>query len=141
MADRTAEKIVTYPVSLNGDTTLYVKAVTKYALWQFVKKLGGVDFINDPTVLNRLSDDEKRAASDTIDKLWTYTIGWGVVDDPPEDAMAELEMLNLVSPSPRLTRANWVRWLLLDDQSDAWRIFWAVWMATMLGDEDENDGS
>lgn len=139
MADRATEQTVTYPVSLNGDTTLYVKAVTKYALWQFVKRLGGVDFINDPAVLSRLPDDERKAASDTIDQLWTYCIGWGVVDDPPEDAMAELEMLDLVSTSPRLTRANWVRWLLLDDQGDAWRIFWAVWMATMLDEDD--DGS
>lgn len=140
MADGTVEQTITYPVSLNGDMTLQVKAVTKYALWQFVKKLGGVEFINDPTILSRLTGDELQAARDTIDQLWTYCIGWGVVDDPPEDAMAELEMMGLVSPSPRLTRANWVRWLLLDDQGDAWSIFWAVWMATMLSGEDD-DGS
>lgn len=140
MADRTTETI-TYPVSLNGDTTLQVKAVTKYALWQFVKKLGGVKFINDPTILSRLPDDELQAARDVIDQLWTYCIGWGVVDDPPEDAMAELEMMGLVSPSPRLTRANWVRWLLLDDQGDAWSIFWTVWMATMLDEDEADDGS
>lgn len=141
MADETTEQTITYPVSLNGDVTLHVKAVTRYALWQFVQRLGGVDFINDPTTLSRLPDDEQQAAKDTIDRLWTYCIGWGVADDPPEDALAELEMMGLISPSPRLTRANWVRWLLLDDQSDAWRIFWTVWMATMLSEGEADDAS
>ena len=139
MADGAVEQAITYPVTLNGNVTLQVKAVARYALWQFVKQLGGVEFIQDPTSLSQLPDDERQSASEVIDRLWTYCIGWGVADDPPADAMAELEAMGLVSDSPRLTRANWVRWLLLDDQGDAWRIFWAVWMATML--EGEDDGS
>jgi len=141
MADKTIEQAIIYPVLLNGDTTLNVRAVTKYALWQFVKQLGGVDFINDPTTLSRLPDEARQTAMDTIDRMWTYCIGWGVIDDPPEDALAELEAMGLISPSPRLTRANWVRWLLLDDQSDAWNIFWTVWMATMLDERETDNGN
>jgi len=87
-------------------------------------KMGGLDLLVNPERLRDLDDAGKVRAAGVLEQLFTYLVGWGVRDDPPTDALDELAELGLLAKSKQTTRANWVRFLLLEDDDE---------MATIIG--------
>ena len=110
--------------------TLQLKAVNKFALREYIDRLGGWEFFADPARLIALEGDERDRANETIEQLWTYCAGWGVADELTPEVVEEIETLGLGMKSSHLTKASWVRNLLLEDAVEAWSLVYAIWSVT-----------
>lgn len=117
--------------------TLQLRAVSKFALREYIDRLGGWDFFADPSQLLVLEGDERDVANEVIEQLWTYCAGWGVENELTPETIEEMETLGLGMRSPRLTRASWIRNLLLEDAVEAWSLVYAIWAAT-FGEAENN---
>lgn len=115
---------------LRCGVTLQLKAVSKFALREYIDRLGGWDFFVDPARLLALEGDERNGANEIIEQLWTYCAGWGVEDELTPEADEEMKALGLSTKSPRLTKASWIRNLLLEDAVEAWSLVYTIWATT-----------
>jgi len=101
-------------------TTLTLRAVKWTASWHIIRKLGGPEVLADPESIKKLTGLDALRAADATEQLFNYIAGWGVVESPPPGSMAELEALELSTPGqPHLERANWLRFLVLEDDDEA----------------------
>ena len=98
--------------------TLELKPARMGPIRHLLVKMGGLDLLINPERLRDLDDAGKVRAAGVLEQLFTYLVGWGVKDDPPTDALDELAELGLLAKSKQTTRANWVRFLLLEDDDE-----------------------
>ena len=61
----------------------------------------------------------KLEIEDATERMFLYLAGWCVEDDPPPDAIEEIETLFGGAKSSRVMRAKWVRYILLSDPEEA----------------------
>ncbi len=111
-------------LALACGVTLELKPARMGPIRHLLVKMGGLDLLVNPERLRSLDDEGKVRAAGVLEQLFTYLVGWGVKDDPPTDALDELSELGLLAKSKQTTRANWVRFLLLEDDDE---------MATIIG--------
>ena len=93
-----------------GNITL--RAVSQMALLDLLSGLGDIaDLAADPDAVAPTNLPQAVTASSS---LLTYAFGWGVVEDPPAEALQTLTYLNKPTNLPEIARANWLRYLVLD---------------------------
>ena len=103
---------------LKNGMTLHLRPVNWMALWRILRKFGK-DALNDPDKLLQVGEDQALDMVEATDQLFNFCAGWGVKDDPPPEALAELEEMGLANPGqPHLARANWLRFLVMEDDGE-----------------------
>lgn len=83
-----------------------------------------------------MTDQDIVALLKDFEPLANYCIGWGVTDDPPEEALADLETLGIKPRSKREARIRWLRLIELE-QEDLGRLVGRI-LSMSLNDESEN---
>lgn len=105
-------------LTLESGTILHLRPVKWMALWRILRKFGK-DALNDPDSLLKLDDDKALDMVEATDQLFNFCAGWGVTDVPPAEALAELEAMGFVEPGqPHLARANWLRFMVLENDEE-----------------------
>ena len=105
-------------LTLKSGTVLHLRPVNWMALWGILRKFGK-DALNDPDKLLKLEGEQALDMVEATDQLFNFCAGWGVSDDPPAEALAELEEMGFVKPGqPHLARANWLRFIVLEDDEE-----------------------
>jgi len=66
--------------------------------------------------------------------LFGYCMGYGVVNDPPAEAVEELRAMNLAPDNPRALRTTWLNYMVLEDGDEAGRLAGVI-MALTFGKE------
>ena len=103
---------------LKSGMTLHLRPVNWMALWGILRKFGK-DALSDPDKLLKVEGDQALDMAEATDQLFNFCAGWGVSDDPPVEALAELEEMGLVKPGqPHLARANWLRFVALANDDE-----------------------
>ena len=102
-------------LSLKNGTVLHLQGVKLGLLRNLVLQFGGWQAFENPDGLRKLTGKRMGQALQSTEVLFNYCAAWGVKDDPPEEAMEELEALGLPTGSARQARANWLRLELSDD--------------------------
>jgi len=103
------------------------QAAIRHLLLQF----GRADLLDNPDQLLDMSGKAQFAALEATERLFTYLAGWGVKDDPPEEELDTLAELGLPADKAHLARANWLRYLVLEDDDEASELIAAVMTLTM----------
>ena len=93
--------------------TLELQAVNQQALLDIILDIGGIEALTT----QQYSDMGK--ALNGSNRMLTYCLGWGVVNDPPPDAIETLDALGKPTHIKELARANWLRYLALDNEESA----------------------
>ena len=105
-------------LTLKSGMVLHLRPVEWMALWRILRKFGK-DALNDPDSLLKVKEDQEFDMMEATDQLFNFCAGWGVKDDPPAEALAELEEMGLANPGqPHLARANWLRFVVLEDDEE-----------------------
>ena len=105
-------------LTLKSGMVLHLRPVEWMALWRILRKFGK-DALNDPDSLLKVKEDQAFDMMEATDQLFNFCAGWGVKDDPPAEALAELEEMGLANPGqPHLARANWLRFVVLEDDEE-----------------------
>ena len=113
-------------LTLKNGMTLHLRPVQWMALWRILRKFGK-DALNDPDSLLNVKEDQALDMMEATDQLFNFCAGWGVSDDPPAEALAELEEMGLANPGqPHLARANWLRFLVMEDDEEFSELIAAV---------------
>ena len=111
---------------LKSGMTLHLRPVNWMALWGILRKFGK-DALSDPDKLLKVEGDQALDMVEATDQLFNFCAGWGVSDDPPVEALAELEEMGFVKPGqPHLARANWLRFLVMEDDEEFSELIAAV---------------
>ncbi|NIV36415.1 MAG: hypothetical protein GWN58_45345, partial [Anaerolineae bacterium] len=108
-------------------------------------KTGLMKLLDDPELLEnqekrqawieKMGEKQQARLAEGEYQLFNYCAGWGVKDNPPEEAMDELAALGFAERGmPHLTRANWLRFLFLDGDDEAGTLVGAVMSLTAKGD-------
>lgn len=111
---------------LKCGVALHLRQVNRQALRPIMLKLGGGSTLQDPERLRNLEGKEKDLATRGIEQLFNYCAGWGVTDDAPEEAVAELAEMGFNISTVRLARINWIRYLLVEDETEGGELVGAV---------------
>ena len=93
---------------------LTLQAVNQQALLDIVLDLGGLEALTDGKI-----PADAQAAMGASNRMLTYAFGWGVTDNPPPDALETLTLLGKPTHLPAIARANWLRYLVLDNEEAA----------------------
>ena len=113
-------------LTLKSGMTLHLRPVKWMALWGILRKFGK-DALSDPDKLLKVEGDQALDMAEATDQLFNFCAGWGVSDDPPVEALAELEEMGFVKPGqPHLARANWLRFLVMEDDEEFSELIAAV---------------
>jgi len=113
-------------LTLKSGTTLHLRPVKWMALWGILRKFGK-DVLNDPDSLLKMKEDQALDMVEATDELFNFCAGWGVKDDPPAEVLAELEDMGLVNVGqPHLARANWLRFVVLENDGEFSELIAAV---------------
>lgn len=94
--------------------TLKLQPVNQQALLDIMSDLKGVIQLAGEDV-EQLQGSDTSEALVASNRLLTYCFGWGVQNDPPKNALETLAILNKPTHLPNIARANWLRYLVLDD--------------------------
>jgi len=114
-------------LKLGNGRELHLKAVNWTAAYHILQRFGGPELLSDEKAILALEGKAAMQAANATEQLFNYCAGWGVTDDPPEDELNELEVLGLVQPNqPHLTRANWVRFVCMENDTEASELIGAV---------------
>ena len=114
-------------LTLKSGMTLHLRPVKWTALWHILRQLGGPEMLENPDTLMNLKGGDMLKAADTTERLFNYCAGWGVSDDPPREAVEELEAMGLADlGKPHLARANWLRFIALADDDEISSLIGAV---------------
>ena len=89
---------------------LTLQAVNQQALLDIVLDLGGIEALTEGKI-----SGEVQAAMSASNRMLTYAFGWGVVDEPPAEALETLAALGKPTHLPAIARANWLRYLVLSN--------------------------
>lgn len=107
---------------------LTLKPVSRLALQGLLSDLGFLSGGDQDEVKGRidnLSAQEKVQFAQDSNRLFNYCAAYGVVEDPPPSAVKELRALGFDTPSTRVNRANWLRYMVLADEEEAGEL-WGV---------------
>jgi hypothetical protein len=89
-----------------GELTL--QPVNQQALLDIILDMGGIEALSS----QNFSDTAK--AISASNRMLTYCLGWGVVNDPPAEAIELLAALGKPTHLPQIARANWLRYIALE---------------------------
>ena len=124
-------------LTLKNGMVLHLRPVKWMALWRILRKFGK-DALNDPDKLLKVEGEQALDMVEATDQLFNFCAGWGVSDDPPAEALAELEEMGFVKPGqPHLARANWLRFLVMEDDGEFSDLIAAVMALAMRQAEAE----
>jgi len=113
-------------LTLKSGVVLHLRPVNWMALWRILRKFGK-DALNDPDKLLQVKEDQALDMMEATDQLFNFCAGWGVKDDPPAEALAELEAMGLADlGQPHLARANWLRFVVMQDVGEFSELIAAV---------------
>ena len=90
---------------------LELQPVNQQALLDIILDMGGMEAIAAGSVS---ADNYKAFAAGN--RAMTYCLGWGVMNEPPLEALETLEALCKPTNLPEIARANWLRYLVLTNQ-------------------------
>ena len=114
-------------LTLKSGMVLHLQPVKWTALWHILRQIGGTEMLDNPDALMNLKGGDMLKAADATEKLFNYCAGWGVSDDPPREAVEELEVMGLADlDKPHLARANWLRFFALADDDEISSLIGAV---------------
>ena len=111
---------------LKCGVTLHLRQINRQAVRPIMLKLGGGSTLRDPKRLRNLEGKARDQATQGANQLFNYCAGWGVTDDAPEEAIAELGEMGFRVDTVRLARINWIRYLLLEDEVEGGELIGAV---------------
>lgn len=123
---------------------LHIKPVSTGAVQSLLGSsdvlLGMFSNMEDFQDLSDVTEQETIAMLREFEPLANYCIGWGVTDDPPKEAMVELDILGVKPRGKREARIKWLRLLVLD-QEDMGRLVGRILALSMSGEgEAEPEG-
>jgi len=121
-----------HQLTLACGVTLDLAPVKTAPIRHLLLKMGGADLLENPERLRDLDTKSKVKAAEAFERLFTYLTGWGVENDPPPEAIDELNELDMASSSKQVMRANWIRFFLMEDDTEAAAIVAAV-LALSIG--------
>ena len=120
---------------------LTLQPVNRQAMLDIIVDLGGVDFLlrmqEADTPAQSLNKDDVPALFQGSNRMLLYAFGWGVVDDPPADALETLALLGKPTHLKEIARANWLRYLVLDERESSALL--AQIMALSFSERDDGD--
>jgi len=115
--------------------------VRQAAIRHLLVQFGRADLLDEPEQLLTLSGKAQFEALEATERLFTYLAGWGVEDDPPAEDLKTLAELSFPVDKEHLARANWLRYLVLEDDDETSSLIAAVMTCTMQeATEPEEDG-
>jgi len=106
--------------------TLHLQQVSQTAIRPILLRFGNVRLFEHPEELINLEGRAMERAIEATQQLFNYCAGWGVKNDPPEEAIEELEEIGFRVNTPRLARINWLRYLCLDGDEEMGSLISAV---------------
>ncbi len=118
-------------LELKCGKVLQLKPVLRAGVRPILKKLGGWPTPESVERLKALTGRSAEKAADASAQLFSYCAGWGVVDEPTEEERELLEELGFGANGPHLSRINWLRYLLLEDETEAGELIGAVLSCTL----------
>ena len=104
-------------ITLSNELELTLKAVSQVAIDEIIGEMGGYAQMARLAAMERaelreyfgaMTTEQLDARNKTQRKQMLYLFGWGVVDDPPAEAIAVLDALDCNSDIPQIQRANWL---------------------------------
>ena len=114
---------------LKNGRVLHLKPVRTPGLRRIITQFGD-KALTDPDSITRLTGRAQMQALRATEQLFSYCAGWGVKDDPPDDALGNLEALGCNVDHPRLARADWLRFFEIEDDDEAGDLIAAVMTLT-----------
>lgn len=115
---------------MNGEITLTVQATNEALMQKMLLELGDPEILIQPDALRRLNHNNRVETVHAANRYLDYCLGFGVVDDPPDDM--NLQDIEFILPesvrgnlnNPFMRRAYWLRFVVngfeglpLSDQS------------------------
>ena len=104
-------------ITLSNATELELQPVSQVAIDEIITDLGGYDLqgrlseMDDASLRTHFATytkDEMAAYLAAQHRQMLYCFGWGVVDDPPPDALEALDILGRNHRVPQIQRAHWL---------------------------------
>ena len=130
-------------LTANG-TELVCKPVRKLPVRDLLFKLGLSAETMQATTEQGISDAmEKFSAAQQIKTtkasmaLFNYCMAYGVENNPPEEAVEELNALGLAPGTPTALRATWLNYMVLEDAEEAGLLSAVIMALTFRGDGTE----
>jgi len=108
---------------------LELRAVNQQALLDIILDMGGIEAVTAQTYTG-----DTMKAINASNRMLTYVMGWGVVNEPPPDALETLAALGKPVHLPQIARANWLRYIVLSDE-EATALIAAI-MKLTFGEQD-----
>lgn len=127
--------------TLKSGTVLHLQPVRPAAVRHLLLQFGNVDMFENPEALLELKGKAQGKAIAATEKLYNYVAGWGVTDDPPDEALGELEAIGLDVGNERRARADWLRFLLIEDDEEMGELIGAVLILSKSGTEESTEES
>jgi len=126
-------------LELKSGRVLHLRPVRQAAIRHLLLQFGRSDLLDEPEKLLELSSKAQFAALEVTERLFTYLAGWGVEDNPPEEDLETLAELGYPADKKHLARANWLRYLVLEDDSEVSDFIAAVMTLTLGTEEPEQE--
>ena len=104
-------------IELSNGLTLQLQPVSQVAIDEIIADLGGYELqsrlaeMHDAALRAHFGAYTKDEMADYLaaqHRQMLYCFGWGVVDDPPQDALDALDLLGKNHRLPAIRRANWL---------------------------------
>lgn len=104
-------------IELSNGLKLQLQPVSQVAIDEIISGLGGYELQSQLAKMNdaelrahfaAYAKDEMAAYLEVQHREMLYCFGWGVVDDPPRDALDALDLLGKNHRLPAIRRANWL---------------------------------
>lgn len=96
------------------DVMLTLQRVNSQALLDFLVGMGLSEYQNADDVPEYV-EFNKSEEIEQGNAMLTYCLGWGVLESPDASALATLKILKKETGLPEIARANWLRYLVLDE--------------------------
>lgn len=129
-------------LELKSGRVLHLRPVRQAAIRHLLVQFGRDDLLDAPEKLLQSSGKAQMKALEATERLFTYLAGWGVEDAPPAEDLEILAELGYPADKPHLARANWLRYLLLEDDDEVSDLIAAVMQITLsTAEEPEQAGN
>lgn len=126
-------------LELKSGRVLHLRPVRQAALRHLLIGFGRPDLMDNPEQLLSLGSKAQFQALEATERLFTYLAGWGVEDDPPAEDLETLTGLGYPADKLHLARANWLRYLVLEDEDEVSNLISAVMALTVGTEEPEQE--
>lgn len=134
-----AKRIV---VLTSNGTRLTCRPVRKLPVQDLLFKLGvtgklveGASASDIQAALTKVNTAEQVDQAKAAMALFNYVMAYGVVDDPPVEAVEELQALGVAPTNANALRATWLNYLVLEDSEEAGLLSGVIMALTFKGDE------